>query len=953
VRVFQFIAVTGLAFVCALVPARAEKRLALVIGNDRYVNLPLSEQLQKAVSDSRAIGGALRSIGFDVLSGENLGRGALLGKFDELIQRVTPGDTAFFFFSGHGVALDGVNYILPADVPNVVAGQDIRLKGEALGEQSIVSELVAHGARVAVVVLDACRTNPFSRPGGKGVGGARGLAPPPQVQGVFSFYAASSGQEALDRLYDGDPNPNSVFTRVLAPALTKPGVDLATLALDVREEVARIAQTAGHTQRPAYYDETIGGRVYLAGLPPAREHLSAAPDAAQAWAAVQSTTSLAMLEEFLRQYGSAPFYGQLARARRDELAREQAKGPAKPADLQQTAAVARPEKPAVPADDPCSGPVTASSQTRRCGDTSTTVQPPDQSSPTKSWTMPTGNYANQRYSPLKQITTGNVRNLRVAWSFTTGTLRGHEGGPLVVGDVMYVHTPWPNNIYALDLKNDGRILWSYKPAQDPKTIVVMCCDTVNRGLSYADDKIFLSQADTTLVAIDARTGRVVWSVTNGDPSKGETSTGAPHVFKDKVVIGNAGGEFGVRGSVTAYDVKTGRRAWRGYSTGPDSDTLIDRGKTTNLGRPVGPNSGLNTWQGDQWKIGGGITPGWYAYDPDLNLMYYGTGNPSTWNPKQRPGDNKWSATIFARDVDTGMAKWVYQMTPHDEWDFDGTGEMILTDQILGGQPRKLLTHFDKNGLAYTLDRVTGELLVAEKFDPKVNWTTGVDMSKSSPTYGRPRVMRQYSPDANGEDVNTRNICPSSMGTKGPPPAAFSPDTGLFYVPTAHLCMDYEPFRVSYTTGQPYVGAMLSMFPPAGDTKMGNFIAWDGVTGKIVWSDSEQFAVWSGALATAGGVVFYGTLEGYLKAVDAKTGKELYKYKTASGIVGNVMTYERGGKQYVAVLSGVGGWPGIGLAAGLTRPTDGLGAVGAFAALSQYTSLGGQVTVFALPSPQLE
>jgi PQQ-dependent dehydrogenase (methanol/ethanol family) len=267
---------------------------------------------------------------------------------------------------------------------------------------------------------------------------------------------------------------------------------------------------------------------------------------------------------------------------------------------------------------------------------------------------------------------------------------------------------------------------------------------------------------------------------------------------------------------------------------------------------------------------------------------------------------------------------------------------------MGGTNRKTLVHFDRNGLGYTLDRDTGELLVAQKFDPVVNWTTGVDMDKNSPTYGRPKVVPQYSTEHNGEDVNSKGICPAALGSKDEQPAAYSPDTGLFYVPTNHVCMDYEPFRVSYTAGQPYVGATLSMYPPQGETHMGNFIAWDARTGKIVWSVKEQFSVWSGALATAGGVVFYGTLEGYLKAVDAKTGKELYKFKTPSGIIGNVTTYENNGKQYIAILSGVGGWAGIGLAAGLTDPTAGLGAVGGYAALSNYTSLGGQLTVFALP-----
>ena len=566
----------------------------------------------------------------------------------------------------------------------------------------------------------------------------------------------------------------------------------------------------------------------------------------------------------------------------------------------------------------------------------------------KDWVMPAGDYANTRYSKLNQINASNVGKMQVAWSFSTGVLRGHEGGPLIIGNMMYVHTPFPNKVYALDLSQENKIVWKYEPKQDPNVIPVMCCDTVNRGVAYADGKIFLHQADTTLVALVAKTGPVVWSVKNGDPGKGGTGTSAPLVVKDKVLVGISGGEFGVQCHVTAYDLKSGKQVWRAFSEGPDDQIMVDPEKTTELGKPVGKDSSLKTWQGDQWKIGGGCTWGWLSYDPSLNLVYYGSGNPSTWNPKQRPGDNKWSMTVFARNPDTGMARWVYQMTPHDEWDYDGVNEMILSDQNVNGTERKLLTHFDRNGLAYTMDRATGELLVAEKYDPKVNWTSGVDMNKSSPTYGRPKVLDQFSTEKGGEDKNTKGICPAALGTKDQQPAAYSPDTQLFYVPTNHVCMDYEPFKVSYTAGQPYVGATLSMYPPQGESHMGNFIAWDGKTGKIVWSLPEQFSVWSGALATAGGVVFYGTLEGYLKAVDAKTGKELYKFKTPSGIIGNVTTYEQGGRQFIAVLSGVGGWAGIGLAAGLTDPTAGLGAVGGYAALSNYTALGGTMTVFALP-----
>ncbi|WP_288948054.1 methanol/ethanol family PQQ-dependent dehydrogenase [uncultured Paracoccus sp.] len=565
------------------------------------------------------------------------------------------------------------------------------------------------------------------------------------------------------------------------------------------------------------------------------------------------------------------------------------------------------------------------------------------------WAIQTGDYANTRYSTLDKINKDNVKDLRVAWTFSTGVLRGHEGSPLVIGDIMYVHTPFPNNVYALDLNDNGKILWRYQPQQDPNVIAVMCCDTVNRGVAYADGLILLHQADTTLVALDAKTGEVKWSVKTGDPAIGETNTATVMPVKDKVIVGVSGGEYGVRGRVTAYSLADGKEVWKAWSTGPDEELLVDPEKTTHLGKPVGKDSSLSSWEGDQWKIGGGTTWGWYSYDPELNLIYYGTGNPSTWNPAQRPGDNKWSMTIMARDADTGVARWFYQMTPHDEWDYDGVNEMILTNQTIDGQERKLLTHFDRNGLAYTLDRESGELLVAEKYDPAVNWTTGVDMDPNSETYGRPAVVAEYSTDQNGEDTNTTGVCPAALGTKDQQPAAFSPKTNLFYVPTNHVCMDYEPFRVAYSAGQPYVGATLSMYPaPNSHGGMGNFIAWDNVKGEIKWSTPEQFSVWSGALATAGNVVFYGTLEGYLKAVDAETGDELYKFKTPSGVIGNIMTYEHGGKQYIGVLSGVGGWAGIGLAAGLTNPNDGLGAVGGYASLSQYTELGGQLTVFELP-----
>ncbi len=567
----------------------------------------------------------------------------------------------------------------------------------------------------------------------------------------------------------------------------------------------------------------------------------------------------------------------------------------------------------------------------------------------KNWAMQAGDMYNQRYSKLNQINTKNVGKMQVAWTFSTGVLRGHEGSPLVIDGKMYLHSPFPNKVFALDLDTQ-KILWKYEPKQDAAVIPQMCCDTVNRGLAYAEGKVILQQADSNLVALDAKTGKVVWSVKNGDPKLGAVNTNAPHVFKDKVITGISGGEWGVRGFLAAYNLSDGKLAWKGYSVGPDAEMLMDPAKTMTWtdGKmaPVGADSSLKTWKGDQWKIGGGTTWGWFSYDKGLNNLYYGTGNPSTWNPAQRPGDNKWTMTIFARDVDTGMAKWVYQMTPYDEWDFDGINEMILADINVKGKPTKALVHFDRNGFGYTLDRVSGALLVAEKYDPKVNWATHVDMKT-----GRPQVVKQYSTAQAGPDVNTKGICPAALGSKDQQPASFDPNTKLFYVPTNHVCMDYEPFKVEYTAGQPYVGATLSMFPaPGSHGGMGNYITWDAGTGKIVQSKAEKFSVWSGSLNTAGGLSCYGTLEGYLKCVDAKDiKKELFKFKTPSGIIGNVFTYEHKGKQYLGTFSGIGGWAGIGMAAGLEKDTDGLGAVGGYKELNQYTELGGSLTIFALPN----
>jgi lanthanide-dependent methanol dehydrogenase len=557
------------------------------------------------------------------------------------------------------------------------------------------------------------------------------------------------------------------------------------------------------------------------------------------------------------------------------------------------------------------------------------------------WVMPSGSYSATRYSKLDQINTRNVHNLHVAWTMSTGTLRGHEGQPLVVDGVMYYESAYPNFVYAVSLKHPGDIIWKFKPTENKMAPSVACCDVVNRGVAYADGMIFAVALDGHLYALDAKTGAVKWKVENADPKMGQTMTMAPLVIHDKVITGVSGAEYGVHGYITANDIHTGKQVWRAYSTGPDNELMFNPNKTINgaTQRPVGKNSSLKSWKGDQWKLGGGTTWGWYSYDPKLNLLYYGTGNPGTWNPTQRPGDNKYSMSVIARNPDTGEAKWVFQMTPHDGWDYDGVNESILTETHIDGKTVPTLTHFDRNGFAYVWDRRDGKLLAAHKFDPVVNWASKIDLKTGRPVVNPAKMTKA--------GVNVKDICPSSQGSKDQQPASYDPQTGLFYVPTNHVCMDYQAFNVKYKAGFPYVGALVNMYPADHGNVGGRFIAFDPVTGKTKWAINDRFQDWGGALTTAGGVAFYGTLTGYLRAVDVHTGKVLWQFKCPSGIIGNPITYTYGGKQYVAVLSGVGGWAAIGLAENLSKATAGLGAVGATASLGSFTNLGGTLMVFSL------
>ena len=561
------------------------------------------------------------------------------------------------------------------------------------------------------------------------------------------------------------------------------------------------------------------------------------------------------------------------------------------------------------------------------------------------WVMAPHDYANTRFSELNQINTGNVGHLQVAWTFSVGADKGQEAAPLVIDGTMYIVAPYagphPNQVFALDATT-GDLKWSYSPKPNVSAQGVACCDVVTRGLAYDNGKIFLNTLDDYSVALDAKTGKELWHTKLGDINQGETVTMAPLVVKGKILIGNSGGEMGVRGWVTAVDENSGKIVWRAYSTGPDKDVLIDSDFKPQFDWMKGKDLGVSTWPPDAWKIGGGTMWGWIQYDPDLNLIYYGSGNPGPWNHAQRPGDNLWTTTLFARDPDTGQAKWAYQMSPHDLFDYDEINESILLDLPINGQNTKSIVHIARNGYIYVLDRETGKLISADPYD-YINVSKGVDMKTG-------RIVR------NDEMVpklgqTVVEICPVADGAKDWQPSAYSPQTKLIYVPHQHLCMNWKTSDVAYIAGTPYVGATVDMYAGPGGYR-GEFMAWDPVAKKKVWAIKEQFPVWSGTVVTAGDVAFYGTMDRWFKAVDAKSGKLLWQFRAPSGIIGQPTTYSVNGVQYVAILSGVGGWPGAVANAAINPQVrnGALGFAGAMQDLPAYTAGGSTLLVFALPQP---
>lgn len=558
----------------------------------------------------------------------------------------------------------------------------------------------------------------------------------------------------------------------------------------------------------------------------------------------------------------------------------------------------------------------------------------------RQWVLAGKDYAQTRFSKLNQITPANAGRLQVAWTFSVGSDHGQEAAPLVVNGVMYVVGAYPNELFALDATT-GEMKWKYSPHVDPSSQGVACCDVVNRGASYDNGKIFYNTLDDHTVAVDAKTGKEVWVTQLGDISRGQTLTMAPLAAHGKVFVGNSGGEMGIHGWVTALDENTGKIVWRAYSVGSDKDVKIGPRFKPFYPSAKGKDLGMTTWPNGRWQSGGGPVWGWISYDPKSNMIFYGTGNPGPWNSDQRQGDNKWTATIFARDADTGDAIWADQINPHDMYDYDEINENLLLDLPINGQTRPVLVHPGRDGFMFVIDRATGQIYSADKYDTQTS-ILSYDIKTGRPIYNEalhPHIGK-----------NVTGICPASPGVKDWQPTAYSPQTKLLYIPHQHLCMDYKTSEAAYIPGTPYVGATENMYAGPGNYR-GEFAAWDLTRRKKVWAIHEKFPVWTGTLVTAGNIAVYGTMDRWFKVVDATNGKLLYKFRAPSGFIGQPITYQGSdGRQYLAMLSGVGGWAGAIANAELDpRVRNGaLGYAGAMTDLPAVTSGGGTLMVFALP-----
>jgi len=503
------------------------------------------------------------------------------------------------------------------------------------------------------------------------------------------------------------------------------------------------------------------------------------------------------------------------------------------------------------------------------------------------WGVYGGDTGNTRFSDNKQVNAGNVSKLSVKWALQLGTNRSQESTPIIVGDTMYVTSSFgPKNVFAVDAKT-GEVKWRYSPEIPKGVDQFACCDVNSRGVSYSDGKIFFGTLDARLIALDAKSGKELWASKVVDYTQGSVITSPPTVAKNVIVTGFGGGEYGVRGALVGFDQKTGKELWR-------TSTV-----------PTGSEKGADTWKNDSGKYGGGAA--WFigSYDPKLNLVYYGTSNPAPWAAAVRGNDssevgkftNLYTASVVAMNPDTGNIAWHYQFTPHDAWDYDGVNELVFADLPMNGKTTPVIMQANRNGFFYVIDRANGKLLSAKQFVDGVNWATGIDLKTGAPIEApnnskRPGLKRKAS-----------DVCPNLLGGKNWMPMSYNKVTGLVYIPTMNLCMDMEGIQEDYKRGQFYLSVNFDLGKMGPGGHGGGLKAWDPVAQKTVWMNKNSLPFNGGTMTTASGLVFAGDIQGMFRAFDGKTGKELWKFNTGSGITAAPMTYTIDGKQYVAVVSG--------------------------------------------------
>ncbi len=503
------------------------------------------------------------------------------------------------------------------------------------------------------------------------------------------------------------------------------------------------------------------------------------------------------------------------------------------------------------------------------------------------WSVYGGDAGNTRYSKSTQINAGNVSKLKVQWALQLGTNRSQESTPILVGDTLFVTSSFgPKNTFAVDAKT-GQVKWTYQP-DIPKGIEqYACCDVNNRGVAHANGKIFVGRLDAHVVALDAKSGKELWKTQIVDYTQGSVITSPPTLVKNLVITGFGGGEYGARGSIVALDQTTGKEVWR-------TQTIPQAGE---------PNG--DTWKGDSGKLGGAVA--WHigSYDAKLNLVYYGTSNPSPWSAAVRGNDssdigkfsNLYSASVLALNADTGKITWHYQFTPHDAWDYDGVNELVFADLPVEGKKVPVIMQANRNGFFYVIDRASGKLISAKQYIEGVNWATGIDMKTGTPIEAAGNAKRP------GMKRKASDICPNLIGGKNWMPMSYSAQTGLVYIPTMNLCMDLEGIQADYKRGAFYLGVNFDLGKIGPGGHMGGVKAWDPVKQQQVWFNKQDLPFNGGMMTTAGGLLFHGDIKGMFYATDAKTGKELWKFNTGSGVSAAPMTYTLDGKQYVAVVSG--------------------------------------------------